>query len=266
MNGTSVPRSRKRGWPVMQRVVMALFLREIKTRFGKYQLGYAWALIEPIGSVAVMIAVFSALHAPGYPGIDFPVFLGVGVVINSLFVEIANRSIKAIEANTTLFNYRPVRPIDTVLARALLECTLHMAVFAVLALGYLAWGGRMEFHDLPSLLLVFLLLTAFSAGVGVLFMLITDAYSDADKVLPLLTRPLFFISGVFFSIESVPREYWPLFLWNPIFHAIELARMAVAPGYIVQGVSMGYLALSAAVTLTLAMAFYQRRERRLRLR
>lgn len=268
MTGTSTPRARKRGWPVMQRVVMALFLREIKTRFGKYQLGYAWALIEPIATVAVLITVFTTLRAPGYPGIDFPVFLGVGVVINSLFVEIANRSIKAIEANTTLFNYRPVRPIDTVLARALLECTLHMAVFAVLALGYLAWVGRVEFqfHDVPSLLLVFLLLTSLSAGVGVLFMLITDAYSDADKVLPLLTRPLFFISGVFFSIELVPREYWPLFLWNPIFHAIELARMAVAPGYIVQGVSMGYLALSAAATLTLAMAFYQRRERRLRLR
>lgn len=266
MTNTTNHSNRKRGWPVMQRVVMALFLREIKTRFGKYQLGYAWALIEPLGTVAVMITVFAALQAPGYPGIELPVFLGVGVVINSLFVEIANRSIKAIEANSALFNYRPVRPIDTVLARALLECILHMAVFAVLVLGYLAWGGHAEFHDMPTLLLVFILLTLFSTGVGVLFMLITDAYSDADKVLPLLTRPLFFISGVFFSIETVPREYWPLFLWNPIYHAIELARMAVSPGFVVQEVNMAYLAFSAIATFTIAMVLYHQRERRLRLR
>jgi len=255
-----------RGWKVMRRALLALFLREIRTRFGKYQLGYAWALIEPIATVLVLVFVFTALGAHGYPGIEFPLFLITGVMINSLFVEISNRSIRAMAANSTLFNYRPVRPVDTVISRTLLELYLHVAVYALLLAGYAAIGGTVVINDLPLLLAVFLLLAAFSCGIGIIFMLLTDAYEDADKVLPLVTRPLFFISGVFFSVQIVPRDYWPFLLWNPIFHAIELAREAVAPGYSVPQASLGYLAFSTMFALALSLLFYRRMEQRLKLR
>lgn len=254
------------GFEVMKRAVLALFLREIRTRFGKYQLGYAWALIEPVGLTAIMIVIFSALGHPGYAGIDFTVFLSVGVITYGLFSEISNRSIKALEANSTLFNYRPIRPIDTVLARALLELVLHAAVLFVLLGLYWLFGGKVVVGDMPKLLLVYLLLTAFSTGIGILYMLITDLYSDAEKVLPLVTRPLFFISGIFFSLESVPRDYWPLLLWNPIFHAIEMAREALSDGFRVPGVSMAYLAASAVAVLSIALFFYRWREAKMRLR
>lgn len=255
-----------RGWKVMRRAILALFLREIRTRFGKYQLGYAWALLEPLGTVLVLVLMFTALGAHGLPGIEFPLFLITGVIVNSLFVEISSRSIKAMAANSTLFNYRPIRPIDTVVSRMLLEVFLHVGVYAALLIGYVAIGGRVVIHDLPLLLAVFVLLALFSCGIGILFMLLTDAYEDADKVLPLLTRPLFFISGVFFSIHSIPRDFWPFLLWNPIFHAIELARTAVAEGYTVPQASLGFLAFSTMLVLTVSLLFYRKVERRLKLR
>lgn len=260
-------RKRNRGWDVMRRVIIALFLREIKTRFGKYQLGYAWALVEPVSAIAVILIVFMTMGAHGYPGITFPVFLATGVVINSVFVEITTNSIWAIEANSALFNYRPVRPIDTVIARSLLELVLSGAVFVTLVGLYRAFGGDVHIHNLPLLLLVFILMGVFSCGIGILFMLVVNAYVDAGKVLPLITRPLFFISGVFFSIQALPHEYWPFLLWNPILHAIELARSAMAAGYyVIPGISLGYLSFSAIFSLTLAMALYQQRNKRLRLR
>lgn len=256
-----------RGWKIMRRSVMALFLREIRTRFGKYQLGYAWALLEPIGSISVLLIIFTALGAHAHPGISFPVFLINGVTVNSLFVEISNRSIKAMEANSALFNYRPIRPIDTVLARALLELTLHLGIYTALLTLYAAFfDGEVVVADLPLLLAVFVLLTLFSCGVGILFMLVTDAYSDADKVLPLMTRPLFFISGVFFSIDVIPADFKPLLLWNPIFHAITLTRESVAPSYSVPEASLGYLAISALIVMTISLFFYRLKEQRLRLR
>ncbi len=265
MNGSTM-RKRKQGWEVMQRAIVALFLRELKTRFGKYQLGYAWAFIEPLGTIGVIFAVLKAFSGVSYPGISLPVFIGVGAIMNSLFVEITNRSIKAVEANSTLFNYRPIRPVDTVISRMLLETILHMSVFAVLAAIFWLFGGEVEIYDLPTLFLVFLLLSVFACGIGILYMLVTDAYSDADKVLPMLNRPLFFISGVFFSVKNIPQEYWSLFLWNPIFHAIELTRGAVAPDYHVEGVSLTYLFFCAMFSITLGLAFYHRQEKSLKLR
>lgn len=255
------------GWEIMRRSVMALFFREIRTRFGKYQLGYAWALVEPVCSIGVMLIVLSAFGAHDHSDITFPVFLAVGVVVNSLFVEISNRSIKAMEANSALFNYRPIRPIDTVIARAILETVLHLAILSTLLFIYsLVVNDPGVSVDLPLLFSVFILLALFSCGIGTLFMLVTDAYTDAEKVLPLLTRPLFFISGVFFSIDSLPSEYHPLLLWNPIFHAITLVREAVAPDYSVPDASLFYLACSALLVMTLSLFLYRMKEKRLRLR
>lgn len=256
----------KRGLKIMRRAVLALFLREIRTRFGKYQLGYAWAILEPVASVGLFLTIFTVLGAHAPAGITFPVFLATGVILNSLFVEISNRSIKAMEANSALFNYRPIRPVDTVIARALLELLLQFMVYSFLVGAYFAAGGEIHIHNLPLLLLVFLLMALFAFGVGVLFMLVTDIYSDADKVLPLLTRPLFFISGVFFSIQSVPNAYKPLFLWNPIFHAIELARESVSTVYSIPEVSLGYLVFSTLSILTVSLSLYRWREQRMRLR
>lgn len=250
----------------MKRSVLALFLREIKTRFGKYQLGYAWALLEPIGSIGVLLIVFTALGANGYPGISHQLFLINGVVINSLFVEISNRSIKAIEANSALFNYRPIRPIDTVIARSLLELILHIGIYISLIAIYAFAGGTLEIRDTPLLLIVFILMAIFSCSIGILFMLVTDAYSEADKILPLITRPLFFISGVFFSIQVIPDQYTPLLLWNPIFHGIELSREAVAFNYHVPEASLNYLFFSTLLVLTLSLYLYHRQERGLKLR
>jgi capsular polysaccharide transport system permease protein len=255
-----------RGLDIMRRAVLALFLREIRTRFGKYQLGYVWALLEPVGSITVLLLVFTTLGAQGYPGITFPIFLATGVVVNSLFVDISNRSIKAMEANSALFNYRPIRPVDTVIARALLELLVHLATYAFLIGAYALMGGEVQIHNLSLLLLVFLLMASFSFGVGMLFMLVTDIYSDADKVLPLITRPIFFISGAFFSIQIVPKEYQPLLLWNPIFHAIELARESVSATYHVPEVSLGYLVFCTLFALTSSLTLYRRHERKMRLR
>ena len=250
----------------MRRAIIALFLREIRTRFGKYQLGYAWAIVEPVASVVIMLAVFTAMRAPGYRGMAFPVFLATGVVVNSLFVDISNRSIKAMEANSTLFNYRPIRPVDTVIARALLELVLHAVVLFVLVGAYVLGGGEVVLNDPPQLLLTLVLLAAFSLGVGIVFMLLTDIYGDAEKVLPLLTRPLFFVSGVFFSLQSIPPEYHAIFLWNPIFHAIELVRESLSETYSVPQVSVGYLALCTLTVLTPSLWVYRMREQRMRLR
>lgn len=55
------------------------------------------------------------------PDISFPIFLVNGIIPYFIFSDIAIRSLKSIEANKGLFNYRPVKPVDTVVARTLLE-------------------------------------------------------------------------------------------------------------------------------------------------
>ena len=50
--------------------------------------------------------------------------------------DIALRSLKAMEANEALFFYRPVKPIDTVIARSLVEAGLYGVMLLVILFAF----------------------------------------------------------------------------------------------------------------------------------
>ena len=64
-----------------------------------------------------------------------------------------------------------------------------------------------------------------------------------------------------FPLHSIPKEYWPYLLWNPIVHAVELSREAVMPGYVSEGVSIEYLAFTTLLMLFVGLACYKTREK-----
>ncbi len=71
---------KRHGLDVQRATVLALFLREIKTRFGKFRLGYCWALLEPLLHLAILLFVLDFVMERTLPDISFPVFLLSGII------------------------------------------------------------------------------------------------------------------------------------------------------------------------------------------
>lgn len=248
------------GLEVQQAAVKALFLREIKTRFGKYRLGYLWAILEPAAHLLVLLAIFGYIMHRTMPDISFPVFLLNGLIPYFLFSSIATRSIGAIEANQGLFNYRPVKPIDTIIARALLETLIYSGVYIILMCVVGLFGEVFSIASIISLILTWMLLVIFAFGIGLIFMVLGKSIPETEKFLPIILKPLYFISCIMFPLHAIPKEYWPYLLWNPIIHAVELSRESVVSGYISEGVSLNYLAFCALIALFVGLALYRNRE------
>jgi capsular polysaccharide transport system permease protein len=192
--------------------------------------------------------------------ISFPVFLLNGIILYLIFSSIVNRSIGAIDANKGLFNYRPVKPIDTVISRAFLELVIYLTVYIFLMACVWAVGEEFVLLDMIKLASSWLLLFLFSCSIGLIVMTIGNIFAETHKILPILLKPLYFISGIMFPLQSIPEDYWPFLLWNPILHAVELSREAIIPGYISAGVSMSYLAMITLCTLFISLAIYRTRE------
>jgi capsular polysaccharide transport system permease protein len=116
----------------------------------------------------------------------------------------------------------------------------------------------MDLHISNPLLLLacFLLLWIFAITLGLLFGIAELFVSEIGKVRQLLTRPMFFISGTFFSLQDIPREYWHLLDWNPVLHAIELTRYAVYSTYGSEGVSLQYLSGTVLFFSFFSLAVY----------
>lgn len=237
--------------------VKALFFREIKTRFGKFHLGYLWAIIEPISHLLILLVIFGYVLHRTMPSISFPVFLVNGIIPFIVFSNITKRSIGAIEANRNLFNYRPIKPIDTVISRALLEMYIYICVYMVVTFIIWLYGESFEIVKPLLLLSVWALLSIFSFSIGLIFMVIGNNFKEMQKVIPILMKPLYFISCVMIPLHVIPRQYWIYFLWNPLVHIIELSREAVIPGYICDGASLNYLFIFCLISLFIALGVYK---------
>jgi capsular polysaccharide transport system permease protein len=133
----------------------------------------------------------------------------------------------------------------------------------VLIFGLMAWlGFNVIPHDLLALITASLLLIIGALGIGLLLCVGVSYWQDTTKVVSMVMQPMFFISGIFFAATMIPQQYWYLFSWNPVFHAIELSRDAFFASYTTPVGSWFYLSVWALVSFTLGItAFYQNRMR-----
>lgn len=247
---------------VLQDVVFALFIRELKTRFGVYRLGLAWAFLEPMSFVLIISAIRSLTNSGSLFGgethsIPFPLFLMLGYVPFQLFSKLLTQGAAAVNSNKGLFNYRQVRPIDALLARSFLETLVFISVITLFMLIFWWFGFAASINNPLQLIAVYLLLSALGSGMGMIICVAQLRFLELGKIVPLLTRPLFFISGLFFSLNDIPAQYHHYLLWNPILHAIELIRNACYPDYNSDFVSIGFLSISTLVTVFFGLSMYR---------
>ena len=207
--------------------------------------------------MAVLFAIFGYFMQRTMPDISFTVFLINGLIPYFIFTNISNRSIKAIEANSGLFNYRPVKPIDTVFARMLLEVLIYTVVYIILMTVLAFIGESIDVHQILVLSLSWFFLIMFSCGVGLIFMVAGCTIKEMEKFIPILLKPLYFVSCIMFPLHSIPAEYRSYFLFNPIVHAVELSRESVVDGYSSSGVSIGYLAFCSVSVFFIGLALYR---------
>jgi capsular polysaccharide transport system permease protein len=206
-------------------VVFSLALRETRARFGGSRLGFLWAFAEPLLWILSLYAVFSLAERDSPRGMTLFPFLTTGLVTYQIFSKITDQVAEAINANRALLFYPQVRPLDTTFARALLESVTFISVFAVLMFGEAAISGRgLQVHDPLAVILGLLLTTLLGYSLGLVFCMAQVAKETFKRLRGPLMRPMFWISGIFFTANSLPLHVRNTMLVNPLFHCIEIVR------------------------------------------
>ena len=238
-------------------VLHALAIRELKTRFGKYRLGLAWAALEPLLQIMVFMAMFSFRDRSTLGGLELPIFLATGIAPFLYFKKVVTQSLGAVNANRNLLIYRQVRLFDPFLVRFGLEMviTLGVLIFLIGAAWYV--GYEVQIVNTLVFLQAFLLLSFTAFGLGLFLGVINTLYPEPGKLIPAMLRPLMFISGTFFSINDLPRAAQNIIGLNPIIHALEFMRSAFSHGYDTSLVSMNYLALWALGSMFMGMLIFR---------
>ncbi|NBB80319.1 MAG: ABC transporter permease [Verrucomicrobia bacterium] len=244
-------------WQIQRAVVFAVFVRELRTRFGQFQLGYLWAILEPLSMILILSFVRMIFGRSDIAGLSFPVFFASGVIPYLLFIHIIQGSLSTVEGNLSLFNYQRVKPFDIVFARSILELLISIGTALIIFPGMHWLGYTFHWNDTLQVATVLGCLYIMSFGVGLMLCVLGPMWQEAKKVVPVMLRPLFFISGVFFPVVGIPEAARPLALLNPLLHFVELMRGAMFQEFEAVGASLFYAFCWAVGCLLVGMWVYR---------
>lgn len=250
MTGPLTRLSRHTARATMWRAVCALILREMATAHGRVPGGYLWAIIEPLLGIALLSAVFAITFQAPALGTSFPLFYASGLLPFLAFSDITNKLAQALNFSRPLFAYPAVGVMDALLARFLLAAGTQMAVASLLLAGILFLSETRATPDIAVLAQAAGVLAVLGFGIGAMNALLIGLLPLWQRIWAILMRPMFLVSGIFFTFEAVPLPWRDALWWNPLIHVVGLVRRGLYPGYDATYVSGLYvLALGLAVAL-----------------
>jgi capsular polysaccharide transport system permease protein len=211
---------------VFTRVVYAIIMREVRTRFGHGNLGYVRALLEPVLFMGGFVVIWLVLGRASPIAVPVEMFFLCSLFPFSAFIRTWEYTSSSIRANSGLLLFPIVRPLDFFIARMILEGASQIFVFVILATIFQGLFG--EVRHLPadplSVLLAAVSIILLGAGMGLVTGCLSMEYPSIDMVFGLVRRLMFFTSGVFFTADSLPNLLKTYLWWNPVLHATEWFR------------------------------------------
>lgn len=246
VSSTSSPvvrRFRARPAPeIMLSVWKALFLREALFRLTSSRSAMLWLFFDPVFHVSYLLVMYTVVRMRSVNGIDTVMWLLTGVLAFTLFKRTFSQTTKSVDANASLFTYRQVKPIDTLIVRAVLEAVIVFICGVILFFGVSLFDHDVTPSDPLQVMLAVFGVWVFALSWGMIASVAENLVPEFRHVNSIISTPLRILSGTIFPIQRVPQPYQDLLMYNPIAHALELVRHGFSSYYTpVDGTSMSYL-------------------------
>lgn len=207
------------------RVIKALLMRELHTRYGRDNIGYLWVILEPMMLASAVALLHAEQGNSRYTSDVRPVpFAIIGYCVFIIFRGIFTRAESALESNRPLLYHRMVTILDMLLARALLETAgIGATTFILLGVAYV-----FGFADLPArplwLFAAIGYMVWFSLAMSMLCCAVTHDNRLAGRLIHPATYIFLPLSGAFYLVSWVPEPYRAWVLYIPTVHILEMAR------------------------------------------
>jgi lipopolysaccharide transport system permease protein len=261
----------RRGWVAVDWGEMArsrellyyLVWRDVKIRYKQTVLGGAWAVLQPLFTMAVFALVFGRVGRMAElspAGVPYPVFVFAGLIFWTYFAgSVSGAGLSLVSQQhllTKVYFPRLFLPLATVGA-LVVDLAISLAIFGAL----MGWYGVAPGWGVAALVPLVGLMTLAAAGVGSGFAALTVVYRDFRYLVGFAMQIGMYVSPVIYPGELVPRGYRLLLALNPMFGLIGGCRSAVLG----TGWDRGSLAISSASAVALfvlGVSYFRRTERR----
>ncbi len=234
-----------------------LVAKEMKLRYRRSVLGFAWTMLNPLVTMIIMTIVFS--NAMRIPVEKFPVFLLSALLPWNFFAQsLTGGSLAIIHNESLLKNVYAPRAIFPI---ALVASHLVNLLFAFVPLALvMLWQGAPFGIGLLALPLALAFLSLFTAGVVLAFSAWTVYFRDLSQIVEVGLQGLFYLVPIIYPLTLIPERFAPFFQWNPLLHLVTPFRTIFYEGAFPNATSLAIGAALAVVTFVLGLSIFRRHE------
>jgi capsular polysaccharide transport system permease protein len=221
-------RNRSRMWRNLRtqlRVIGALLIREIHTRFGRENIGFAWIVAEPLVFAMPVLGMWSLIRSHLERGVPVLAMAWSGYLPLLMFRHMIGYMMHFVRVNGGLLYHRQVTVFDLFCARVLLEMLSNFAALLVsgavmILLGVIDWP-----RDMPMFYLGYLFHTWWCVALSLIVGGLSERNEIVEKVWGVMSYMYMAVSGFFFLAEWLPKPVRDLGLTlMPSIHCYEMIR------------------------------------------
>jgi ABC-type polysaccharide/polyol phosphate export permease len=228
-----------------------LVSRDIKVRYKRSVLGFAWMMLNPLISMVVFSIIFREIFKMEQ---DYPLYVISALLFFNFFSLGSAQGLNSIVGASGLIRKvavpKAIFPLASVLAN-LVNFGLSLVPLAAV----MAFTGAKVTAALLTLPLAVLVICLFTFGLSLVLTTLNVFYRDVRWFYDSALLILFYMTPIIYPAKVVPEQFRFILDWNPLTWLLELFRAPIYEGRIPTareyaagfGVALGTLAVGWAV-------------------
>ena len=224
MNTAAKPISSPHGrfrYPVI--LLRQMVITDFKLRYQGSVLGYLWSLLKPLVLFAILDVVFVKFLKVGGKMPNYSVYLLLGIVLWTFFVEVTSQGIKAIVDRSDILrkiNFPRYVIVLSAAFSALINLAFNLVVIAVfMVIAHI----HLTVLALWTPLLI-LELFIFSAAMAFFLSALFVRFRDLSYIWELFLQAAFYATPILYPLSNVPLKYSKWLMLNPLAQIIQDIR------------------------------------------
>lgn len=214
-------------WAIQKRVIGALMMREITTRFGRENIGFLWIMGEPLLFAVLVGIMWSYLHGSSEHGVSVMAFVVSGYIPLTLFRHAVSKSIALFVANNSLMYHRQIGIYDFIFVRFLIEMIGSMMAYLFIAIILISLDYFPAPADIGLLISGWLLYSFITLSMCLVIAPLSEMSEVLEKFMPVVTYIMIPFSGTFNMASWLSPNVREVLLYSPFVTAMELMRAGI---------------------------------------
>jgi capsular polysaccharide transport system permease protein len=235
------------------RIIWAIMLREVATRYGRNNIGFLWVFGEPAAFCIGVLILYRSIRGPYEHSLDIVPFVLTGYMPMILVRHIVTYSINAIKMNNALLYHKQISVLDLYIGRVFMEFVGVTFAGVVIYVALLIFGLAPVPVDLGMVYTGWMLDALAATGMALILGAISDLVEIVERIVSVALYILVPLSGTFYLADWLPPDVRRFALLLPFLNVSEMIRYGFFGASVHAHYDIGYTAMCGIVMTVIGL-------------